>query len=136
MSPGPEERVGPRSRRTASERKMQSKTELGVLFWDWGIPTAAALIEVKKAVKVPVVASGGLRNGLEVAKCLSLGAEACGMARPMIESADRGRPELEAFADQTLKELKAAMFVTGAKTVADLRRVRKVLTPPLTYWVS
>jgi len=122
--------------RRASDRKMQSKTDLGILFWDWGIPTAAALIEVKKAVKVPVIASGGLRNGLDVAKCLSLGAEACGMARPMIESADKGRTELEAFADQTVKELRAAMFVTGAKSVADLRRVRKVLTPPLTYWVN
>jgi len=120
----------------AGERRMQSKMDLGLLFWDWGIPTAAALIEVKKAVKIPVIASGGLRNGLEVAKCLSLGAEACGMARPMIESADRGRPALETFAEQTIKELKTAMFVTGAKTVADLRRVRKVVTPPLTYWVS
>jgi len=120
----------------ASERKMQSKTDLGLLFWDWGIPTAAALIEVKKAVKVPVLASGGLRNGLEVAKCLSLGAEACGMARPMLESAARGRADLEAFALQTVKELRAAMFVTGAKNVSDLRRVRKVLTPPLTYWAN
>jgi isopentenyl-diphosphate Delta-isomerase len=120
----------------ASERKMRSKTGLGVLFWDWGIPTAAALMEVKKAVRVPVIASGGLRNGLDVAKCLSLGAEACGLARPMLESAARGRGELETFVEQTVKELSAAMFVTGAKTVADLRRVRKVITPPLTYWVS
>src|SRR5208282_976665 len=90
----------------ASERKMQSKMDLGMLFWDWGIPTAAALVEVKKAVKVPVIASGGLRNGLEVAKCLSLGAEACGMARPMLENAARGRAELETFAQQTVLELR------------------------------
>jgi isopentenyl-diphosphate delta-isomerase len=120
----------------ARERKMRSKTELGVLFWDWGIPTAAALMEVKKAVRVPVIASGGLRNGLDVAKCLSLGAEACGLARPMLESAARGRGELQTFVEQTVRELRAAMFVTGAKTVADLRRVRKVITPPLTYWVT
>lgn len=120
----------------ASERHMQSKTELGVLFWDWGIPTAAALIEVRKAVRVPVMASGGLRNGLEVAKCLALGADVCGMARPMLENASRGRTELENFAEQTLRELRATMFVTGAKTVSDVRRVRRVLTPPLTYWVS
>jgi isopentenyl-diphosphate delta-isomerase len=120
----------------ASERQMHSKEGLGLLFWDWGIPTAAALIEVKKAVKLPVVASGGLRNGLDVCKCLSLGADVCGMARPMLENAAKGRDELQSFADQTVKELKATMFVTGAKSVGDLRRVRKVITPPLTYWVN
>lgn len=120
----------------ASQRRMRGKVDLGVLFWDWGIPTAAALIEVKKAVTVPVMASGGLRNGLEVAKCLSLGADVCGMARPMLEHAAKGRAELSGFAEQTLGELKAAMFVTGSRTVPDLRRVRKVITPPLGYWVS
>jgi isopentenyl-diphosphate delta-isomerase len=120
----------------AEDRGMQSKVDLGLLFWDWGIPTAAALIEVKKAVKIPVIASGGLRNGLEVAKCLSLGADACGMARPMLENASKGRAALETFADQTVRELRAAMFVTGAKTVPGLRNVRKVITPPLTHWVG
>ena len=45
----------------------------------------------------PRVASGGLRNGLEVAKCLSLGAEACGMARPMLENAAKGQPGARGF---------------------------------------
>lgn len=120
----------------ASERRMKSKVDLGVLFWDWGIPTAAALIGVRKAVSIQVMGSGGLRNGLEVAKCLSLGADVCGMARPMLENAAKGRPELAEFAEQTLKELRATMFVTGSKTLSDLRRVRKVITPPLTYWAN
>ena len=120
----------------ASDRRIQHKADLGLLFWDWGIPTAAALVEVKKAVKIPVIASGGIRNGLEVAKCLSLGADACGMAKPMLENASRGRASLESFAEGVLEQLRATMFVTGAKSVADLRRVRRVLTPPLTYWVS
>lgn len=120
----------------ASGRRMRGKVELGVLFWDWGIPTAASLIEVRKAVKIPVIASGGIGNGLEVAKCIALGADACGMARRMIEQAALGRAELEDFVVQTTTELKAAAFVTGAKTMADLRRVRKVIMPPLSYWVD
>jgi isopentenyl-diphosphate Delta-isomerase len=120
----------------AAERKHSSKASLGALFWDWGIPTAAALVEARGSVRVPLIASGGLRNGLEVAKCLSLGADLCGMARPMLESASRGRTTLEEFASQTLLELRTAMFVTGSKTVPDLRAVRKVITPPLNYWVD
>ena len=55
------------------------------MFWDWGIPTAASLLEVKKAVKkIPLIASGGLRNGLEVAKCMALGASMCAMAYPFL----------------------------------------------------
>ena len=50
------------------------KMHLGEIFWDWGIPTAASLIEVKKTVELPIIASGGLRNGLEIAKCIALGA--------------------------------------------------------------
>jgi isopentenyl-diphosphate delta-isomerase len=117
-------------------RKMETKARLGTLLWDWGIPTAAALIDVRKAVAVQVVASGGLRNGLEIAKCLSLGADACGIARPMLEHASMGKEDLEQFAGQLLQELRAVMFITGSGTVADLRKVRKVITPPLNYWVS
>ena len=47
-----------------------NKINLGELFWDWGIPTAVSLIEVRNSVKIPVIASGGIRNGLEIAKCI------------------------------------------------------------------
>jgi isopentenyl-diphosphate delta-isomerase len=120
----------------AADKGDSPKASLGSLFWDWGIPTAAALVEVRDAVHVPLIASGGLRNGLEVAKCLSLGADACGMARPMLESASRGRKALESFAAQTLLELRTTMFITGAKTSSDLRGVRKVITDPLSFWVE
>jgi isopentenyl-diphosphate Delta-isomerase len=120
----------------AAERNISGKASLGSLFWDWGIPTAAALMEVRREVHVPVIASGGLRNGLEAAKCLALGADACGMARPMLESASRGRDALEKFAEQTLLELKTTMFITGARNLSELRAVRKVITPPLTSWVE
>ncbi len=105
----------------AIEKKVLGKASLGSLFWDWGIPTAAALVEVRDAVHVPLMASGGLRNGLEVAKCISLGADVCGMARPMLESASRGTRALEGFAEQTLLELRTSMFVTGARTVSELK---------------
>ena len=72
----------------ADVAKNKIKIHLGEMFWDWGIPTAISLIEVKKVVKkTPLVASGGLRNGLEVAKCIALGAEMCAMAYPFLVAA-------------------------------------------------
>jgi isopentenyl-diphosphate Delta-isomerase len=120
----------------AADRNRSGKALLGALFWDWGIPTAAALMEVRRAVRVPVIASGGLRNGLEVAKCIALGADACGMARPMLENASKGRKTLEEFAEQTLLELRATMFITGANSLRELTKVRRVITAPLTNWVG
>jgi isopentenyl diphosphate isomerase/L-lactate dehydrogenase-like FMN-dependent dehydrogenase len=58
------------------------------------------------------------------------------MARPMLEAASRGTDALRKFAEQTLFELKTAMFITGARNLADNRAVRKVITPPLTYRVG
>jgi isopentenyl-diphosphate delta-isomerase len=120
----------------AEARDMSEKAGLGEVFWDWGIPTAASLIEVRRAVRLSLIASGGLRNGLEIAKCLSLGADACSMASPMLKNAIAGNEALQIFVKQLVTELRAAMFVTGSKDLQTLRRVRKVITPPLNYWVQ
>ena len=54
----------------ADNAKDPIKSELGKLFWDWGIPTALSIIMAYEAVKIPIIASGGLRNGMEIAKSL------------------------------------------------------------------
>lgn len=123
-------------RHRAESRSMGEKVNLGEVFWDWGIPTAAALIEVRRAVTFPVIASGGLRNGLEVAKCISLGADACGLASPMLKHAVEGRESLKTFAEDILYELRTAMFVTGSANLKTLKVVRKVITAPLSNWVG
>ncbi len=123
-------------RHRAESRSMEEKVSLGEVFWDWGIPTAAALVEVKRAVHLPVIASGGIRNGLEVAKCLSLGADACGLASPMLKSAMDGRESLKAFVGDLVLQLRTALLVTGSDSIQSLRNVRKVITPPLSYWVG
>jgi isopentenyl-diphosphate delta-isomerase len=120
----------------AESRSMGGKVNLGDLFWDWGIPTAASLIEVRKAVGVPVIASGGLRNGLDIAKCMALGANVCGMASPMLKAAANGIDALRSFAEDVQSEIRTAMFVTGSKNIESLRRARKVIIPPLSHWVG
>ena len=87
-------------------------------------------------MNLPIIASGGLRNGLEIAKCISLGANACGMASPMLKHAAQGKAVLTNFAKKVLDELRTTMFITGSKNLEALRSVRKVVTPPLTYWQS
>jgi isopentenyl-diphosphate Delta-isomerase len=112
------------------------KIHLGEIFWDWGIPTAASLIEVKKTVELPIIASGGLRNGLEIAKCIALGASMCAMAYPFLLRAAESTEQLFNFADTIIAELKSTMFLVGAMNLSVLKSSRYILTGPLADQVS
>ncbi|WP_415283875.1 type 2 isopentenyl-diphosphate Delta-isomerase [Candidatus Nitrososphaera sp. FF02] len=116
--------------------KDSKKARLGEMFWDWGIPTAASLVEARKAVKVPLIASGGLRNGLEVAKCVALGASMAAMAYPFLKAAAQSKEALFGFADSVLEELKSAMFLTGSANIKALAGSRYILTGDLAQEVS
>ena len=112
------------------------KIHLGEIFWDWGIPTATSLIEVKKTVKVPIIASGGLRNGMEMAKCIVLGASMCAMAYPFLLKAAESKEQLFNFADTVIAELKSTMFLIGTMNLSLLKSSRYILTGPLADQVS
>jgi isopentenyl-diphosphate Delta-isomerase len=112
------------------------KVSIGDLFWDWGIPTALSLIEVRKVVKIPVIASGGLRNGLEIAKCLVLGADSCAMAFPFLKRASESLDSLFMFADTLVTELKSTMFLVGANNLDDLKKARYFVTGHLKEAIS
>jgi isopentenyl-diphosphate delta-isomerase len=116
--------------------KNDIKRHLGDLFWDWGIPTAASLVQVRRAVRLPLIASGGLRNGLEVAKCMALGASMAAMAYPFLRAASQSRESLFAFADTLLAELKSTMFLVGAENVQSLAGSRYILTGALAEEVN
>ena len=118
----------------AKASKNARKAELGQIFWDWGIPTAASLIEVRKAVKVPLIASGGLRNGLDIAKCIVLGSNLCGMALPMLKRAAESLESLCEFTEGLQFQLQSAMFLVGAKNVKELSKARHVITGDLLEW--
>ncbi len=91
-------------------------------FVDWGIPTADALVAVRSALpSIPLIASGGLRNGIDVAKCLALGADLCGIAGPLLKAAtDSSQAVLDAIEQATL-ELRLCQFLTGSHDLAALR---------------
>jgi len=96
-------------------------------FRGWGIPTADAIQQVATAVpELPVIASGGLRNGIDVAKCIALGAVMAGMAGTLLKSAAVSAEEASATIRRINREMKIAMFVTGIADIPELQHTRKL----------
>jgi isopentenyl-diphosphate delta-isomerase len=91
-------------------------------FADWGIPTAESLVAVGQATPhLPRIASGGIRDGIDVAKCLALGASAAGLASPFLKAAAISAEAVIGTIDFLADELRIAMFCAGAADVAALR---------------
>jgi isopentenyl-diphosphate delta-isomerase len=95
---------------------------LGALFGEWGIPTADSVRAVRALSQhVHIIATGGLRSGLDLAKAIALGADLGAMARPFLVAADQGEDVLDRFIEATLEELRIAMFGVGAGSVDALK---------------
>jgi len=120
----------------AREIRNRTRERLGKTFWSWGIPTAASVIEVTRSTGLTVLASGGIRNGLHVAKAIALGAEAAGIALPALRSAALGRRNLREMLSLLIEELKTAMFLTGSKDLSELTRAPLVITGELSQWLE
>ena len=98
------------------------QARLASMFIDWGIPTAASLQQVHQAVPdLPIFASGGLRSGVDIAKCIALGAELGGMASPFLKAADKSLEATIAELQLTSQEIKICMFATGSKDLSALK---------------
>jgi isopentenyl-diphosphate delta-isomerase len=107
------------------------------VFSGWGIPTAAAVDSVRRAVGagVTVVASGGIRTGLDAAKAVALGADLVGMALPLFRAQQSGGVAgLERAWEGVETALRHALLLTGSRTVAELRGKKRVITGDLKEW--
>jgi isopentenyl-diphosphate delta-isomerase len=112
---------------------------VGQEFSGWGIPTAAAVISVRRAVGngVKVIASGGIRGGLELAKALALGADAGGLALPLFRAQQAGGLEAAEIAlRQIFQGLAQAMLLTGSRKASELRTRSKVISGQLKDWLE
>ena len=119
----------------ARRRRDEARQKLGEDFWDWGVPTAASLIETTQVVRIPTIASGGLRSGIDMAKALALGASLTGVAFPVLAPAMEGATETKKVLKLLLDELKTAMFLVGADSVQKLRRAPLVVTGKMADWL-
>lgn len=119
-----------------SRRATGSAGAVGENLWDWGTPTAvAAICAVRSGFSV--VASGGLRSGLDAVRALSLGARAAGLALPLLRAFhDGGPPAVDEAVAQLLREVRAVMCLTGCPDLDALHRAPKVLGPRLRSWLD
>jgi isopentenyl-diphosphate delta-isomerase len=109
---------------------------LGEAFWDWGIPTAASVCELR-SLPLKLIASGGIRTGMQAAKALALGARAVGVALPVLRAyVAGGAGAVENFLRAFCAELRAAMMLCGCARVADLTPDRVVIGGRLLEWVT
>jgi len=96
-------------------------------FADWGIPTSDAIRYASKgAPDLPIFASGGLRDGIDIAKCIALGARLGGMAGPFLKAADESIEQANQFTREVIAQLRIAMMCSGVQTLAELQTVELI----------
>lgn len=105
-----------------AENPLQAR--LGETFRDWGIPTAECVVQVRLIdPAIPLIASGGLRNGLEVGKAIALGADLAGLALPFLKAATDSTQAIKDLVEVLLAELRTTMFCTGNANLSQLQQI-------------
>lgn len=98
-------------------------TELGEIFRDWGISTAESLASIHRAFpSLPLIASGGIRHGLDGAKSIALGAQLVGQAAAVLPAAMQGAEMVKVHVNAWSQALRTTCFATGCASVADLKQ--------------
>lgn len=109
------------SRIEALRSPTQNQQELGVLFQDWGLTTVESLLLARPyQTHAKFIASGGIRNGIDMVKSVIIGGQICGLAAPLLKSAMHSAEEAITKLQQLEHEFRTAQFLLGAPTVDDL----------------
>lgn len=95
--------------------------QVALAFADWGIPTAESIHYAREgAPDLPIIASGGLNDGIDAAKCIALGASLCGFAGKFLRAAAQSSAILEENIHIITAQLRIAMFCVGARNISEL----------------
>ena len=124
-----------------SHRAAGGGPNLGHDLWDWGIPTAAAVGWLAAAGlperDVALIASGGIRTGLDAARALALGARLAGVAQPALRAVrEGGRDGAAAYLAQVIEGIRAATLLAGVRRARDLHTAPRVITGELASWLA
>ena len=107
-----------------SQRAAKRGKPAETTFADWGIPTEEALVAVRQAVPdLQIVGSGGIRTGLDIAKCISLGADVGGFGQPLLAAALESPEKVIEFIAGIIHEIKVTMLCVGAKNLDALKKI-------------
>jgi isopentenyl-diphosphate delta-isomerase len=119
-----------------SKARGDEKTRnIGLLFRDWGIATPVSIVEASVA-HLPLISTGGVRNGLDMARALSLGATLAGMGFPFLKAASESYDAVCELLETIVAQLKVAMQLSGAATIAQLRQTDIVVTGETRNWLT
>jgi isopentenyl-diphosphate Delta-isomerase len=120
-----------RSRSRGDERTMN----IGLLYRDWGIATSIAVVEAGVA-GLPLISTGGVRSGLDIARALALGATLVGMGFPFLKAASESYEAVCELLETVVAEMKVAMQLSGAASIGQLREVDIVVTGETRNWLT
>ncbi len=118
----------------ALDQGAEREARVGKTFWDWGIPSPVSVLDLAP-LGLPVIASGGVRSGLDVARAVALGAAAAGTAGGLLRAASIGFAETKTELETLVHELRVAMFLTGSQDLGALARAPYVVTGETGPWL-
>ncbi|HEX9132647.1 MAG TPA: type 2 isopentenyl-diphosphate Delta-isomerase [Ktedonobacteraceae bacterium] len=108
---------------------------VGLLFRDWGIATPVSIVEASVA-HLPLISTGGVRNGLDMARALALGASLVGIGFPFLKAASESYEAVCELLETIVAELKVAMQLSGAATIGQLQHTDIVVTGETRNWLT
>ncbi len=122
--------------RVEAQRGPRSQRALGEVLADWGTPTAACLVYARRR-GLATIASGGVRDALDAARALALGADAVAMALPFLRGLEEGGAwGLDVRTSELVEALRAVLLLTGSRDIAALRESPRLLGPTLRDWID
>jgi isopentenyl-diphosphate delta-isomerase len=110
------------------------RERLGRTFWDWGVPTPVSVLSAN--VGLDIIGTGGIRNGMDVARALALGANSAGVAGTLLEAANHSTERVQKVLAAIIHELKVTMFLTGSHNVGELKNREVVVTGRTKEWME